>query len=313
MSETTVPKPQTEGAGAQGAFGGRSEGATERAGGDPSDIELKKYELEKYKAVSAAGLEFRRYAIERYKARREQRFLNKHLGVIISAGLSLSAGLFSLGQVWVAKISKDKEMDVALVQKQAENERLDRQRDKEMLMQAAEQERQWNLSRAKFITDNRKILFEGRPEDLKPMSLLIETLFPPNIAVAMFEDLRSTAASSEAQTVWTTAQERLQKRVRANPNLAQQPRVTLPPALAPSDNSASTGATGNSSGAPAGPAGEQGDPSHTDPRSDPRVADCGGGQVVSCNAVKCICKPNVGCTGYDVNGIPVEEHPCPAS
>jgi hypothetical protein len=313
MSESTSQKPTVEDVGTKEASGGRTEGATEGVGSNLSDLELKKYELEKYKAESAARLEIRRYALERYKANREQRFINRNLGVLISAAISLSAVLVSLGQVWVAKISKDKEMEVALLQKQAENERLDRQRNKELIMQAAEQERQWNLSRAKFITDYRKILFEGRPEELKRMSLLIETLFPPNIAVAMFEDFKSTATSSEAQTVWNTAQERIQKRVRANPNLAQQPRLNTPPLQVPLDGSVNTESTSNSLGAPQSSVDGQSDSSLINQEPNAKVANCGGGRTVSCNAYKCICKPNVGCTGYDVNGTPVEEHLCPAS
>lgn len=311
MNEKTLPKPTVEAVGAKEASGDRTEGATEGAVNNLSDLELKKYELEKYKAESAARLEIKRYALERYKANREQRFINRNFGILISAAISLSAVLVSLGQVWVAKISKDKEMDVALLQKQAENERLDKQRNKELMMQAAEQERQWNLSRAKFIADNKKVLFEGRPEELKRMSLLIETLFPADIAVAMFEDFKSTAASPEVQTVWTTAQERVQKRVRANPNLTRQSRLSAPPLQVPLDSSVNTGSTSTSPGALQGPVAGQSNSSLTNQGPSAKVADCGGGRVVSCTAYTCICEPNVGCTGYDVNGTLVQERPCP--
>lgn len=32
------------------------------------------------------------------------------------------------------------------------------------------------------------------------------------------------------------------------------------------------------------------------------TANCGGGQVVTCEAYRCDCTDNVGCTGYDSNG-----------
>jgi len=178
---------------------------------------LQRLEFDKDKAERESRLEHRRYALERYKTRLDQRLLNKNFGVIVSGTIALAAVLVSLGQVWVAKISKDKELQIASFQKQAENERLDKQKEHELAVQSVERERQWNLDRAKFIIENKRTLFAGSPEELRRMSLIIETVFPHDIAASMFENLRNTAGSSEARRVWSNAQERIQRRPAAIP------------------------------------------------------------------------------------------------
>lgn len=44
------------------------------------------------------------------------------------------------------------------------------------------------------------------------------------------------------------------------------------------------------------------------------TANCGGGVTISCNAYRCDCRDNVGCTGYDSNGnvISSQTNACPA-
>jgi hypothetical protein len=181
------------------------------------DLEIKRFEFERDKRERELRLENKRFSLERRRSQFEQRFVNKNLGVLISAAISLAAVLVSIGQVWVAKISKDKELQVASFQKVAEDERLDKQKDKELTSQDAERERQWNLSRAKFITENKKTLFDGSAPELKRMSLIIETLFPHDIANDMFEDFKRTADSPQNEKIWSNAQERLQRRANILP------------------------------------------------------------------------------------------------
>lgn len=40
-------------------------------------------------------------------------------------------------------------------------------------------------------------------------------------------------------------------------------------------------------------------------------AHCGGGRTVTCNAYRCECQDNVGCTGYDAQGNVILNKPCP--
>jgi hypothetical protein len=43
-----------------------------------------------------------------------------------------------------------------------------------------------------------------------------------------------------------------------------------------------------------------------------RSASCGD-RMVTCNAFRCVCEDNVGCTGYDAQGKVVSDKPCPSS
>lgn len=189
-------------------------------------FESKCFEFEKHKSERELMLENRRYALERYRTRVERTFLNRNLGVLISATISLAAVLVSLGQIWIAKISRDKELEIASFQTLAERERLDKQKEKELALQSAEYERQWNLSRAKFITENKQTLFNGSGTELNRMSQIIETLFPGDIASRMFADLKNTADSRERQEVWSNAQNRLQVRSNSSSNPESSPAKT---------------------------------------------------------------------------------------
>jgi hypothetical protein len=59
---------------------------------------------------------------------------------------------------------------VASFQSRTENERLEKQKYKELELQFAEQERQWNLSRAKFIAENKSALFDGSIQEQNRIS-----------------------------------------------------------------------------------------------------------------------------------------------
>lgn len=39
-------------------------------------------------------------------------------------------------------------------------------------------------------------------------------------------------------------------------------------------------------------------------------ASCGGKRTVTCNAYRCVCIDNSGCTGYDIRGNVVQDEPC---
>ena len=65
-------------------------------------------ELEKTKIE----LEQQRLKIEKTRAEQENRYLQRHLGVIITAAVSLAAVLVSATQIWVASITKEKELEI---------------------------------------------------------------------------------------------------------------------------------------------------------------------------------------------------------
>ena len=75
-----------------------------------------KTEIEK----ARLDIERERLELDKSKSRFERSFFRANSGVLISAAVSLAALIVSLGQVWVTKISKDKELEVATLQKNLE-------------------------------------------------------------------------------------------------------------------------------------------------------------------------------------------------
>jgi hypothetical protein len=164
-------------------------------GNERLDVEKKRVEIEQ-----------QRLEIERTRSEREQRFFNKNFAVILTAAVTVVGTLLTVlgagAQVWTTYISKDKEIEIASMQKQAENQRLEK-----------EKEREYSLSTAKFVMENNKTLFSGTPNELKRMAMIIGLLFPREIADRMYEDLRTTADSDEAKRIWSRARETIKGRL----------------------------------------------------------------------------------------------------
>ena len=66
-------------------------------------------------------LERERLEIERAKSAFDLRFLNRNLATVITAAISLAAVLVSFSQVWVAKIGRDRELNLGMVQFVSQN------------------------------------------------------------------------------------------------------------------------------------------------------------------------------------------------
>lgn len=84
------------------------------------DVELARLEIER-----------ERLRLEQTRLQIENKFWNKNTGTVITAMISLVAVVVSLSQVWVAKITKDKELQMTAIQKQSELTLMQEQRDRE--------------------------------------------------------------------------------------------------------------------------------------------------------------------------------------
>jgi len=138
-------------------------------------LDKKRFDLEKFRIEQEVRIQNERLAIDRGDAKRAQQFLRNP--ALVSAAISLAAVLVSGAQVWVAKISKDK--DVALA---------DKQNQREISQRIEAQQGQFDLDRAKLIIEHKNDLFGGDPVTSQRMSMLIQTLFPPNIAAQIIGD-----------------------------------------------------------------------------------------------------------------------------
>src|SRR6185503_191793 len=153
-------------------------------------IEEQQLDIEKQRL----DLEKQRFDVEKLKTQSEKQFLNQHFGAVITALVSLAAIVVSLSQVWVAKTYQDKALKDAENQRLIDNERI-----------SIEKDREYNLARAKFVTENGETLFKGAPKDLQRMAFIIELLFTQDDSHKLFEDLFETANSPEAKKVWGEA------------------------------------------------------------------------------------------------------------
>src|SRR5262249_13561711 len=111
----------------------------------------------------------------------------------IPAAVSFAAVVVSLGQVWVTKISKDKELELATAQKQLE-----------LVMQDAQRKRELDISAAKFVTDNRETIFRGTQDEQELFANLISTLFPVEVSSPLLHRLKRASPAS-SQQAWQQA------------------------------------------------------------------------------------------------------------
>lgn len=129
------------------------------------------------------AVERERLELERRKASVDERFLNRNLGTVITAIVSLAAVLVSLSQVWVAWSAKERELEQA----------------------AMRQNREWNLSILKYISENKALLFGTDNEERKRITSIILVTFPEEITQALFRKLEDSAGSVEEVREWNAA------------------------------------------------------------------------------------------------------------
>ncbi len=119
--------------------------------------------------------------------------IKSNSGVLISAAVSLAALIVSLGQVWVTKISNERALGVAVIQKQSELEQQRIQNEKETTLLEIQKKREWDLSAARFITDNRKAIFSGNPNERWLFAQIIGTVYPPEISTVFLKKIEAAS------------------------------------------------------------------------------------------------------------------------
>lgn len=148
-----------------------------------------------------------RMKLEKDKLAYDNRFINKHLGVILTTMISIATIIVSITQIGVALVSKQTELNRQEAQKEAELTRLDAQKQKELDLNARNQERQWKLDIAKFISDNKDKIFSNNAIEQKRMSDLILVTFPPEITNVLFQNLENTTSGND-KALWKESQQK---------------------------------------------------------------------------------------------------------
>lgn len=158
-------------------------------------LERKQLELERKQ------LELDKAATERD---RDRNFFNRNTGVLISAAVSFAAVIVSISQVWVTTISKNKELEITTLQHKADIESQQHQKDRELAISEAQRKRELDLAAARFITDNRKAIFQGSAEEKELFARLIPTLFPPEVSAPLLQRLEKATPGPGAK-IWKDA------------------------------------------------------------------------------------------------------------
>jgi WD40 repeat protein len=151
------------------------------------------------------GLERKQIEIDKATVERDRSFLNRNSGVLISALVSFAAVIVSIAQVWVTTISKNKEIQITMLQHRADMESQERQKDRELALSDTQRTRELDLSAVRFITENRKAIFEGTPEDRELFAKLIPILFPAEISAPLMLRIEKATPGPEGK-IWQSAQ-----------------------------------------------------------------------------------------------------------
>jgi len=153
------------------------------------------------------ALDRKQLELDKAAAERDRTFLNRNTGILISAAVSFAAVIVSIAQVWITTISKDKELQITTLQHKADIDSQERQKDRELAASDAQRKRELDLSAARFITDNRKAIFEGSADEKELFARLIPTLFPPEISAPLLTRIESVTPGPERK-IWQDARAR---------------------------------------------------------------------------------------------------------
>lgn len=147
------------------------------------------------------SIERDRLELDKSKAAFERRFLRANSGVLISAAVSFAALIVSVGHVWVTNISKKQELEMARSQQLTQLEQQRVQKEKEMQVLELQRKREWDLSAAKFVTDNRTAIFQGSQREQLLFSQIIRTVFSSETSKLLVSN-RENASTGPSKRLW---------------------------------------------------------------------------------------------------------------
>ena len=138
-----------------------------------------------------ANLEEKRYKLEAERAEESKRFVTKHLGLFVTALLTIGAVTVSATQIYVAHSTSARDRELALVQRSAETRRA-----------MSDRQRQWKLDLAEFVAKHLHLLRSESLTDRVVFRSLLMSTFPREITGAMFYVFASNAESDAERSMW---------------------------------------------------------------------------------------------------------------
>jgi len=139
---------------------------------------------------SRLQLDRERLELERQKVALDNRFATKHLGVLLTALISLAATLVSGAQIWKSSIDHRSEVERASIEKA-----------KEIAVAQLDQDRRYKLDVATFLFDRRDKLFSSDPTENATTRDLLLVTFPPEVTEPIFRRLQATAEQPAQQQI----------------------------------------------------------------------------------------------------------------
>ncbi|HWS85782.1 MAG TPA: hypothetical protein VN282_02230 [Pyrinomonadaceae bacterium] len=182
---------------------------------EASRLDLERERLELDKTIATSRLEF-----ERQKSDRENKFWNRNSGVLITGLISLAALMVTATQIWTAKLQKDREIEMS-----------DRQKDRELSLMDEKNKREWNLSAAKFVAENMKVILGDNAQEKELLAKMLANIYPPEVAAPLLAKLENASPPPEENT-WRQEREKIVRPSApapsqgSNPTLKPLPRPT---------------------------------------------------------------------------------------
>ncbi len=132
-------------------------------------------------------IERQKLELERGRATREQRFLNRHFGTVLTVVVSLMAAFVSASQVYLSY--------------RGERER--------RLIERGDKDRDWNLRLVEFVSEHKDTIFGGDDEQRVRIRNVILVAFPPSLTTALFAKLEEASKpTTEGTTLWKDSQDK---------------------------------------------------------------------------------------------------------
>jgi len=164
----------------------------------PINLEYERLKIEEKKIrVDEKRLEIEGRKVD-FERRWANRWITPFLPVLIASVFSL-AGVF--GGAWITHI-------FARGQRETELAVTNAQKQHEMNLLKAQQEREWGLEVAKFVAEHANVIFGGTREQQKHVADVIAITFPANISDALLKKLDATQPQGKNAPLNTWAQAR---------------------------------------------------------------------------------------------------------
>lgn len=132
---------------------------------------------EEYRAAQIQ-VERDRIEVERARMESESRITSRHFAAILGAAISVAGLAISGSQIWVAKVQKEKELELQ-----------ERKFSQEQRAAAEEASRKANLEAVRLVIEQREAIFSNDPSRRDVVVEQLEVVLPANIAQRLFARL----------------------------------------------------------------------------------------------------------------------------